>query len=223
MTTNILVAGATGRTGRIIIKLLLKQGISPHVLVRDVSTAQELLGAKVVYHHGDIRDIGTILSSMTGIQTVISAIGTQTPVGKNCPKRVDYEGTANLVHAAVAHEVQRFILLSSIAVTHTNHPMNKFGGILQWKLQGENVLRSSGLDYAIIRPGCLTDTQGNHRQLLFDQGDNILGTISRTNVAEICLYALQYPQEMRVTFEVIESGRKGHPDWTTLFSALSQD
>lgn len=205
MKQEILVAGATGRTGKIIVDKLILRGMAPHVLVRDLNKAQKLWGSTVTYHEGDVREIQTLIEVMADVDVVISAIGSQIPVGKNCPKRVDYEGVANLIKAAQKSAVQRFILVSSIAVTHPEHPLNCFGKILEWKLKGEETLRQSGLDYAIIRPGGLKDTPGGRCKLIFGQGDQLLGTISRSDLAEVCLYALQYPHPMRMTFEVIES------------------
>jgi len=223
MITNILVAGATGRTGRIIVSKLIQQGFGIHVLVRDIPTAQSLLGSGLTYHLGDVRNFDSVLMAVANMDAVISAVGTQTPVGKNCPKRVDYEGVANLVKAACIHEVKRFILISSIAVTHPAHPMNCFGHILDWKRKGEETLRESGLDHAIIRPGGLKDTPGGTQDLIFDQGDRVMGTVSRSDVAETCLNALQYPQRLCTTFEVIEADHKGALNWSVLFSSLLQD
>jgi len=90
MEGNILVAGASGRTGRLIVKGLRQMGIKPHVLVRDVPKAKEILGEDLVYHHGDVRDYESLLVPMTGMGLVISAVGSRSPVGKNCPKYVDF-------------------------------------------------------------------------------------------------------------------------------------
>jgi uncharacterized protein YbjT (DUF2867 family) len=223
MNQKILVAGATGRTGRLIVEKLIQRGTQPHVLVREIDKARELLGEDVVYYSGDVRDPDTIEPAMGGVDIVISAIGTRTPVGKNCPKKVDYQGVVNLVKAAQMQQVQRFILISSIATTHPEHPLNCFGKVLDWKFKGEEVLRGSGLPYTIIRPGGLVDTNGFQHTLVFDQGDRISGVVRRADVAEVCLRALDYPQSIGATFEVIENGEAIAPDWDQLFSTLSKD
>ena len=223
MPKETLVAGATGRTGKIIIEKLLQKGIIPHVLVRDYPSAFDLWQDSVTYHLGDVRDIQTLLPAMSGVTAVISAIGAQSPVGKNCPKRVGYEGVANLVQAANTKGVKRFILISSVAVTHPEHPMNHFGKILEWKHQGEEVLRQSGLEYVIIRPGGLMNTPGGERELRFGQGDQILGMISRSDLAEICLKALQYPYPLHITFEVVEAEGKEKAGWQPKFASLAMD
>lgn len=225
MHQNILVAGSTGRTGRIIIDKLRQQGYTTHALVRDSEPSKALFGEGVILHQGDVREVQTLESAMQDIDAVISAVGSQTPVGKNCPKRVDYEGVSNLVNTAKTHGVQRFILISSVAVTRPNHPLNCFGKVLDWKLRGEEVLRKSGLEYVIIRPGGLKDTPGNKVPLILDQGDKILGTISREDVAELCVKALNLPHQARLTFEAIAGDQNNGKatDWVSLLSSLVPD
>lgn len=62
----------------------------------------------------------------------------------------------------------------------------ELGGIMTFKLYGEDVLRDSGVPYSIIRPVALTEEPGG-APLEFDQRDNIKGKISRDDVADICL------------------------------------
>jgi uncharacterized protein YbjT (DUF2867 family) len=223
MLNKIFIAGGTGCTGRIIVGKLIAEGIHPHLLVRDPAKADRLFGQDVVLHQADVRELETLIKPMHGMDAVISAIGTRTPVGHNCPKRVDYEGVANLVKAAQINGIQRFILISSIAVTHPEHPLNRFGHILEWKRKGEEILQNSGLDYTIVRPGGLTDTLGGRCELVFGQGDHLLGTISREDLAEICLQALKNPSRHRTTFEAIATDQIGQPDWSALFSQLTPD
>jgi uncharacterized protein YbjT (DUF2867 family) len=223
MNKAVLVAGATGRTGLIIVEKLINHGVSPHVLVRDIPNAKKLLGDKVIYHQGDVRDVKTLIEPLSGISSVVCAIGSKTPVGKNCPKHVDYEGVANLVHAASQGHVSRFILISSIAVTHPEHPLNCFGKVLDWKNKGEEVLRNSNLEYAIIRPGGLMDTPAGRSAIHLDQGDRIMGTISRADLASLILKVLLFPKPLRITFEAIETDQDEARNWDDRFSSLSPD
>jgi len=221
MAQEILVAGATGRTGKIIVNKLIEQGEIPRVLVRDLDAAHMMWKDRVVYFQGDVREVQTLALAMHGVSGIISAIGAQSPVGKNCPKRVGYEGVQNLVQAASSVGVKRFVLISSIAVTRPDHPINCFGRVLEWKLKGEEALRQSGLEYVIIRPGGLKDTPGMQSQLILDQGDQLLGMINRTDLAEICLYALKYPHPLRMTFEVVEAEKNVEKSWRQQFAALT--
>ena len=223
MIEKILVAGGTGRTGQIIVRDLIANGYHPHLLVRDLDKATALFGEDVTLHQGDVRDFETLLEPLSGMDVLISAIGSCTPVGKNCPKRVDYEGVANLVRAAQINRVGHFILISSIAVTHPEHPLNRFGKILDWKRKGEETLQHSGLNYTIIRPGGLKDTPRGGCALVFSQGDQALGTLSREDLAQICLQVLHGPAPSQVTFEAIEACQNQTSDWSELFASLVPD
>lgn len=81
-----------------------------------------------------------------------------------CLVQVDNFGTVNLVDACRKLGVKRFILVSSILVNGASmgqilNPayifLNIFGLTLIAKLQAENYIRKSGINYTIIRPGGL--------------------------------------------------------------------
>lgn len=78
--------------------------------------------------------------------------------------QVDYYGTVNLVDACRKVGVSRFILVSSILVNGAAmgqllNPayivLNAFGLVLVAKLQAEQYIRKSGINFTIIRPGGL--------------------------------------------------------------------
>ncbi|KAI5320379.1 hypothetical protein L3X38_040087 [Prunus dulcis] len=71
--------------------------------------------------------------------------------------------------------------------------------ILTFKLKEEDLIRESGIPYTIVRPCALTEEPAG-ANLIFDQGDNI--TISREEVAHICVGALESPYASGETFEV---------------------
>ncbi|WP_138498230.1 CIA30 family protein [Nostoc sp. PA-18-2419] len=130
----------------------------------------------------------------------------------------------------------QFILVSSAGVTRPGRPginldeeppavklNEQLGGILTWKLKGEDSLRASGISYTIIRPCALTEESGG-KELIFEQGDNIKGKISRDDITELCVQVLKVAKACNVTFEV----KEGHNtvksiDWQRLFSNLEHD
>ncbi|KAL5576974.1 hypothetical protein UlMin_018673 [Ulmus minor] len=108
----------------------------------------------------------------------------------------------------------RFVHVGSAGVTRPDRPgldlskqppavrLNKeLGSILTFKLKGEDLIRESGIPYAIVRPCALTEEPAG-ADLIFDQGDNITGKISREEVARICIAALESPYALDKTFEV---------------------
>jgi uncharacterized protein YbjT (DUF2867 family) len=99
----------------------------------------------------------------------------------------------------------------------------QLGGILTWKLRGEETIRQSGLLYTIIRPCALTEkTEIN--SLIFEQGDNIRGQVSRNAIAELCLTIMDSPEACQKTFEVKETeGASNKKEWPTLLNDLKKD
>ncbi len=137
------------------------------------------------------------------------------------------------VKAYSEQELPRFVMVSSAGVTRPGRPginleeeppavrMNDMlGGILTWKLKGEDCVRSSGIPYTVIRPCALTEEPGG-KALIFDQGDNIKGKVSREDIAQLCVQALDLPEACNVTFEVKEGENGNDPgDWKGLFSGV---
>jgi uncharacterized protein YbjT (DUF2867 family) len=221
----VLVAGATGRTGRLVVRTLLEKGFHVRAFVRDVERANKLLGSKIDCVKGDVREIKSIKPALESVRYIISAIGAG-PGGdsRNGPEFVDYGGVKNLADAASAAKLDHFVLISSMGVTHEDHYLNKaFDNVLKWKLKGEQVLRSSGVSYTIVRPGGLTDENGGQHEILFKQGDKDGGLISRTDVARVCVAALEIPAARNKTFEVISGSNPPVKDWQTLFAGLVPD
>lgn len=108
----------------------------------------------------------------------------------------------------------RFVHVGSAGVTRPGRPgldlskqppavrLNKeLGFILTFKLQGEDLIRESGIPYTIVRPCALTEEPAG-ADLIFDQGDNITGKISREEIAQICVAALESLYACDKTFEV---------------------
>ena len=220
----VLVAGATGGTGRALVRDLGSQGYSVRALVRDEDKARTVLGDEIEYALGDVREIDTLLAAMDGVAFVISAIGSSRSDPTNNPEAVDYGGVKNLADAAAATGVRQFVLVSSSGVTDEDHFLNKaFDNILIWKFKGEEALRASGVPYTIVRPGGLVNTPGGEFSVIFAQGDTTGGRISRQDVALICIAALQEKSAINKTFETYSSEEPGQNDWAALFGSLAAE
>jgi len=128
----------------------------------------------------------------------------------------------------------QFVQVSSAGVTRPNRPginleeeppavrMNdQLGGILTWKLEGESVIKNSGLAYTIIRPCALTEQSGD-KTLYVEQGDNLRGQVSRDSIAQLCIEAMNSPLAVNKTFEVNEA-QQGKNNWQELFASLHSD
>lgn len=226
MMPPILIAGATGGVGRQLVGKLTAQDQEVRALVRDVRQAQEFFGAQecLTLVEGDSRSPISLPNAVVGVRAVICAITAKAPAGDSSPEKIDYQGVRHLVLAARNAGVGRFILVSALGATHPEHPLNNFGRRLDWKLKGEDVLRTSGLLYTIVRPGTLTDDPGGVRGIRVGQGDRISGgSISRSDVAAVCLAALDDIATYHTTFEIVAQDDEPPRSFSELFAVLKTD
>ena len=141
----VLVAGATGRTGQQVVRELDAAGYRVRALVRDPAAARGILGDKVEYATGDVRQRPTLDAALNGVRYAISTIGATRGDPANSPQFVDYEGVRNLAEAAAAAKLDQLVIVSSAGVTHKDHMLNRmFDNVLIWKGKGEDAVRASG-------------------------------------------------------------------------------
>lgn len=87
--------------------------------------------------------------------------------------------------------------------------------------QDESVLRSSGIPYTIIRTGELQDTPGGKQGFTFDKGVAATGSISKEDVAFVCVKALEFVPQTGLIFEVA-NGENKIPDWKECLATLME-
>ncbi|MFS8858454.1 SDR family oxidoreductase [Synechococcus sp. H55.7] len=212
------VAGATGETGRRIVKELVGRGIPVRALVRSRELAAQVLPPEAEVVVGDVLDPATLRAGMEGCTVVLCATGARPSWDPFLPYRVDYEGTKNLVDVAKAQGIQHFVLISSLCVSQLFHPLNLFWLILVWKKRAEEYLQNSGLTYTIIRPGGLKN-QDNEDGIVLSQADTLFeGSIPRLKVAQVAVESLFQPAAKNRIFEIIAKPGVPRREWSDLFA-----
>lgn len=227
----VLVAGASGRAGRYVVQRLREQGVPFRAMTRSRAEAEKRLGADfagVDWVECDVRDPAQVARAMQGVDRVLSVIGANQVGGDNSAEFVDYGGVKNLVDAAVAAKVDRFVLLTAIGVTDPAHPFNKATkGALSWRFKGEEYLRASGLDYTIVRPAGLVNEPAGQKGLRFEQGDTwrplLRSTLSRDDLALVLIESLRQPAARNVTFELVNDPALPAGAWQDRFATLKPD
>lgn len=153
MSMSILVAGATGKTGRLLVQELLDQGHKPFALVREGSDTS-VLPHGVALRQGDLTDLQEGVRDE--MDAVIFAAGSGGSTGPDMTNKVDRDGAKRLTDLARAAGVNRFVMLSSVGADQSE-PMGKLAHDLKAKQAADQHLMASGLSYAILRPVALTD------------------------------------------------------------------
>ena len=176
---SVLVVGATGQTGRVVVATAPEHGLQVRALARDVDRARRLLpGAEVV--GGDLTDAATLTEPVDGVDTVIFTHGATG--GRGAYERVDYGAVVNVLRA-LSDRRPRIALMTSINVTTTID--GPYADLMSWKRRSERLVRASGAPYTIVRPGWFDTTGPGDNRLVLAQGDTGIGAVSRRQVAEV--------------------------------------
>jgi uncharacterized protein YbjT (DUF2867 family) len=195
---KILVLGATGGTGRLIVTQALARGYEVRALVRSPEKAAGLEGAEI--RVGDARDEAALRQALQGVDGVVSVLGTPASPFRQVTDLST--ATRSLVNAMRAEGVKRLVCITGMgAGDSAGH-----GGLLFDRLifplllrkvyddkdRQEAIVRASGLDWVLVRPSVLNDkASGPAIRALVDLSDFHGGSIARTDVARFVLDQVQ--------------------------------
>jgi nucleoside-diphosphate-sugar epimerase len=237
-TKNVVVAGATGQTGRRILeRLAALPGLSVTGGVRSVDKAAKSLSesstvvrgamvqsvasidtSSVSLKHLDVvaDSVDEIAETLAGADSLVIATGfvPGNPLKMNkAAHEVDNLGTCRLVDAAKRAGVKKIVMVSSILTNGRNWGQadspgfivtNAFGNVLDEKLVAENYLKSSGIDYTIVRPGGLKAKPPTGALMISGEDTLNSGEVSRDLVADVCVASLTDAKASNKVLEIIE-------------------
>ena len=194
---NVLVAGANGTTGRIIIDLLKEsEKYQPIAMVRKQEQKDHFEKENVAAVLGDLEE--DLSHAVKNVDKVIFAAGSK---GKDVIG-VDQEGAKKLTDAAKKAGVGKFVMLSSMGADNPSIS-EELEDYLRAKGNADDYLRNSGLDYTIVRPGALTNEEGSGKIQLKGKLEK-QGSISRTNVAQTLVEVLEDDVKQNQIFEILD-------------------
>jgi putative NADH-flavin reductase len=191
---KLLVLGATGATGRLIVTGALERGHEVTALVRSREKASSLDGATLLV--GDARDEATLRRAVKGVDAVISSLGTSVSPFREVT--LLSQATRALVAAMNVEHISRLICITGVgagdSVGHGGFVFNNLffplllRKVYQDKDRQEAIVKESGLDWVLVRPVILNDkpARGSVRALT-DLSSFNGGTVSRADVANFVL------------------------------------
>ena len=192
---KLLILGGTGGTGQQIVAQALEAGHDVTVLARDrAKLGPERPRLRVIV--GDLQNGAALADAMRGQDTVISAIGR----GHSFKSEQLIERTVPRILAAMnAAGVRRLLFTSALGVgpSIADSPLmarlvfrTLLRGIYADKFVGDQLIRSSGLDWTIVQPSQMTDGPLTR---MYRSGERLtmsgVPRISRADVAHFLLTA----------------------------------
>jgi putative NADH-flavin reductase len=200
---RVLVFGATGGTGRELVRQALDAGHAVTAFVRDPAALEGHDGLCVIA--GDVLDGAAVERAVPGHDAVVCAIGKPA----TSPGTVRSEGTRNIVRAMERAGVRRLLCQSTIGIDETRALLPAlYRYILVPSLlrrtfsehaRQEAVVRSSNLDWTIVRAGALTDGErtGDYRHGIPPDDRSLKFKVARADVADFMLNLLNGAGYMR--------------------------
>ncbi len=208
---KIIVFGATGGTGKQVVKQALENGYHLTVIVRN-PVAFDMQHSQLEIINGDVLQSPTFENELEGRDAVISCLGT----GKSTkPTTVYSTGIENIISAMNKASIKRLICISAGAL-YTNKEMGFFIRTLT-KLVLQKILKEpyadmrlmetkvekSRLDWTILRPARLTNKSftGKYRVAVNSHNKRPF-SISRADLAEYMLNSIDTPQTFKAKVEI---------------------
>jgi putative NADH-flavin reductase len=187
---NILVLGASGRTGRLVVEQALAAGHTVTAFARDPSKLK-LSGENLNIANGDARDFDSLRAALKGSDAVIDTIG-------GGERKLIATTMAALVAAMQKSGVRRVVVMSTFIATPNFRPsgmMRLFPrlvrGVAKDDLAGAKLLAASWLDWTIVYATLLENKPSAGFRLVGpDEIVTAKNHINRADVAECLLETL---------------------------------
>lgn len=183
---KILVAGATGNTGKRLMHELVERGHAPLAMVRESSDLSGL-PAEAELRQADLTNLPDDICD--GCDTVVFAAGSGGDTGPEMTDKIDRDGAIRLIDLAAQSKASRFVMLSSVGADNPN-PDGDLAHYLKAKHDADEHLKASGIPYAILRPVALTEDDGTGDVKLGDVVDP-KAKAARGDVAKVLADAVE--------------------------------
>ncbi len=190
---KVLVAGATGYLGEHVVKALKAKGYWVRALGRNAEKLTAVKDHADDLFIGEVTDPESLAGVCDGIDCVFSSVGITRQKDGLTYRDVDYQANRNLLDAAEAADVSKFVYVHVLNAKQLKHVE-----MIQAKQAFVKELRKSALDHTVICPsGFFSDMEEflsmarSGRVYLFGDGSNRINPIHGADLAEFCAGAIE--------------------------------
>jgi uncharacterized protein YbjT (DUF2867 family) len=153
---KVLVTGGTGFVGPKVVHALRAAGHDVRALARNPRKARTLEAWGCELAAGDVTDAASLRAAVVGMSAVVHLVSIITGRPEDF-RRVMEDGTRNLVEAARAAEVPRFVLMSALGVSEETKDLVPY---YHGKWEMEQAVAGSGLASVVFRPSFVFGKDG---------------------------------------------------------------
>ena len=203
---RILLLGATGRTGKLLLEQALGHGHIVHVLVREKKKIA-IQRYNLTIFEGTPGDVTALQKAMQGCEAVLSALNIsrkyEFPWSPLRTPRYFLSGTMEkIVTLSEKNALRRVVVISAWGINETKKDLPRWfrwlvnNSTLRYQYHDherqEQVLRNSTLDWTAVRPVFLTNSK-NHKKIFVSEDNEPKPNlyVSRRNLAAFMLNVLE--------------------------------
>lgn len=190
---DVAIAGAHGKIGRRLTRLLAARGDHVQGIVRNED------------HYDDVRSDGgeplivdlehvtadELAPLVEGAHAVVFAAGAGPGSGPERKISMDRDGTITLLDAAIEAKVPRYLMLSAMGAGDPPQGDDTFSVYLRAKAEADQAVMESDREWTVLRPGMLTDEPGTGLVTLAPELER--GDVTRDDVAAVLVALLDEP------------------------------
>lgn len=218
MSEKILIVGANGHLGQVVVKAALKKGYMVRAADMSLDRLNAMTEAGIEKIQVDITKKETLVGIMDGVAGVISTVGLWREKPPYTFDSVDRQGNINLFEVAEQQGLKKIVYVSLLNVEKA-----KKAKVMLAKRAVELYLEKSALDYTVFRPsGLFHDfVEVFKPQILkgrvqgLGNGTLVMQPLSPHDLSRCMIEALKNPETSRMIYKI------GGPEKFTYHEAIS--
>lgn len=196
--SSIVVTGATGRLGRLVVEALLRRGVPATEIVatgRDTDKLEGMAERGIAVRRADFADPGSLTAAFAGARTLL--LVSTTTVGErigNHQRAIDAAKAAGVSRVVYTSQTNAETATMQLATEHR---------------ETEHYLRASGLPFTILRNGWYLDNYTDqlemflqHRTVVGSAGQGRVSAASRADLAEAAANVLTTEGHLGAVYEL---------------------
>lgn len=188
---KVLIIGANGQVGKIIAtKMNASADFSPVALIRKEKQKEFFENKNIEFQIAGLEEnVDSLSDVMKGIDAVVFTAGSGGGTGYDKTLMIDLDGAVKSMDAAQKVGVKRFVIISALnADNREAWNLDSMKPYYVAKQYADRMLKSSNLDYTILRPGRLFNKEGTGKITITDPASQ--EGVPREDVAELVLEVL---------------------------------
>lgn len=200
---KVLVIGANGQIGQILINLLKeKDEFEPVAMIRNADQKSKFEEKGIQTVMGDLEgSVKDLEIAMQGMDAIVFTAGSGGKTGPDKTLLVDLDGASKTIEAAENLGVQRYVMVSAIQAHNRENWSEQIKPYFVAKHHADRILANSTLDFTIVRPGGLVNDPPTGKIKIAENLER--STVTRADVAATIASVLQAENTIKKSFDLL--------------------